>query len=160
MDHLFAGDTPRDFAWKTLVRVQFAGSDITLTPVLSVLALTVCVVGAGLLGKAFGVFPLRPAVPGAAAWREGAPVVQQDDAVPPAPAAEVSMPVVWTAFGVLLGAVGQKPSDWPVVEKTGAGARYLQAVLFRTVAWCEAQGMVLILLFLGAGLLLGLFAAK
>lgn len=70
------------------------------------------------------------------------------------------MPAVWSALGMLLGADGQTPSSWPVVEKTGAGARYLQAVLFRTVAWCEAQGMVLILLFLGAGLLLGLFAAK
>ncbi|WP_395496062.1 hypothetical protein [Acetobacter sp. KSO5] len=160
VDHLFAGDTPRDFAWKTLARVQFAGSDITLTPVFSVLALAVCVVGAGLLGRAFGVFPLRPAVPGAAAWRDGAPVVQQDEEVQPAPISEPSMPVVLTPFGVLLGAAEQKPSDWPVVEKTSAGARYLQAVLFRTVAWCEAQGMVLILLFLGAGLLLGLFTAK
>jgi hypothetical protein len=46
------------------------------------------------------------------------------------------------------------------VEKTAAGGRYIRSVLFRTVAWCEAQGMVLILLFLGAGLVWGLFANK
>lgn len=163
VDHLFAGDTPRDFAWHTLAHVQFAGSDISLTPVFSVLALVACVAGAGALGRVFGVFPLRQAVSGAAQWREGAPIPQRDEEAeePASPSGvDASVPVVWTAFGVLLGAGGQKPSDWPVVEKTGAGARYLQAVLFRTVAWCEAQGMVLILLFLGAGLLLGLFAAK
>lgn len=162
VDNLFAGDTPRDFAWHTLAHVQFAGSDISLTPVFSVLALLACVAGAGALGRVFGVFPLRQAVSGAAQWREGAPIPQRDEGAEPASpsGADASVPVVWTAFGVLLGAGGQKPSDWPVVEKTGAGARYLQAVLFRTVACCEAQGMVLILLFLGAGLLLGLFAAK
>ncbi|KXV62929.1 hypothetical protein AD949_08765 [Acetobacter orleanensis] len=161
VDHLFAGNAPRDFAWNTLARVQFSGADMTLTPAFSLLALAVCVVGAGALGRAFGVFPLRQPVLGAVAWREGAPVVQRDEAVPvPVSVSDTAMPVVWRAFGVLLGADGQKAKDWPVVEKTGAGARYLQAVLFRTVAWCEAQGMVLILLFLGAGLLLGLFAAK
>ncbi|MCX2559972.1 hypothetical protein OQ252_00960 [Acetobacter farinalis] len=160
VDHLFAGDTPHAFAWGMLGSVGFAGSDISLTPLFSALALGVCVAGAGLLGRAFGVFPLRPAVSGAAEWREGAPVVAYDGEPPALPAAAAGVPVIWVAFGMLLGVGGQKPSEWPVVEKTGAGARYLQAVLFRTVAWCEAQGMVLILLFLGAGLLLGLFAAR
>ncbi|WP_244984867.1 hypothetical protein [Acetobacter persici] len=161
VDHLFAGNTPRDFSWKILAHVQFPGSDLSLTPAYALLALGVCGAGAAGLGRVFKVFPLRPAISGAAVWRDGAPYLATSE--PEEVAAEpssVPMPAVWAALGMLLGADGQTPSSWPVVEKTGAGARYLQAVLFRIVAWCEAQGMVLILLFLGAGLLLGLFAAK
>lgn len=156
---LFAGAAPRDFAWHTLARVQFAGSDAVLTPAFSGLALVACVVGAGALGRAFGVFPLRRPVSGAVAWQEGAPRAERDETASE-PVSTTTLPVVWCALRVVMGADGQKAAEWPIVEKTGAGARYLQAVLFRTVAWCEAQGMVLILLFLGAGLLLGLFTAK
>lgn len=158
MDHLFVGTAPRDFSWRTLLSVWFVDTSISFTPLFCVLALLVCVAAAVAVGRVLGLYPFRHPQAVRAEWQEAGPVVAHGGAVMAAPKADPVL--LWTMLLVFLGMEKQKPASWPVVEKIAAGGRYIRSVLFRTVAWCEAQGMVLILLFLGAGLVWGLFANK
>lgn len=158
MDHLFVGTAPRDFSWRTLLSVWFVDTTISFTPLFCVLALLVCVGMAITVGRVLGFYPFRQPQAARAAWQEAGPVVALGDGV--MASSKTDPAVLWTVLLVFLGLEKQTPASWPLVEKTAAAGRSMRSMLFRTVGWCEAQGMVLILLFLGAGLILGLFTSK
>lgn len=157
-DHLFVGVDARDFLWSKVLSVWFTDTPVSFTPLYSVAALTVCVVGVIALGRVCKFYPFPRLQAARQRWQEGAPLIQQDKAAEAEPTEQEA--AVWTMLLVFLGLQNQRPSDWPIVGKTAAGGRYVQAVLFRSVAWCEAQGLVLILFFLAAGLLFGLLVGQ
>lgn len=158
VDHLFVGTSSRDFTWAKVATVWFVDTPVSFTPAFCVLALGVCLGAVVGVGRVLRLYPFSHGTAVRAEWCDGAPVLTR--AGESVAETEESSPQIWRMLTVFLGLDGKNLAEWPVVEKTQAGGHYLQGVLFKGVAWCEAQGMVLILLFLGAGLFLGLFAGK
>lgn len=160
-DHLFVGEAAREFGWRYLLSIWFTDTPVSYTPLYSVLAVLLCagaVIGAGMVLK---LYPFPAPAGTRALWQEGAPLRQHNNSSPNHSEAGCAGTVqVWSMLGVFSGVSLYKPESWHGVEKIVLFSRAVRTVLLKAVAWCEAQGMVLILLFLGVGLLFGLFAGK
>lgn len=58
------------------------------------------------------------------------------------------------------GLATETRKDRRLARRGRVALRYGRRWLFRGAEWCETQGLVLILLLLGGGLLVGLFVGK
>ncbi|MDE7546544.1 hypothetical protein PY793_00910 [Acetobacter fabarum] len=170
-DHLVVGPPLPPVTWQDMTTVHFAGHAARLTPLLVLLGLALVLLATGLLVRMFGFMPFVPAPRQVAAWRQGAPVYEMlPDRNDPAPAVEGchggGMLPLWSAWCGFF----TTPAAVPVLRIPGAGGilsrrgkifwRYARRCLFVGISWCEAQGMILILLLMGVGLLAGLFVGK
>lgn len=164
-DHLVVGPPLQPLTWQDVTTVHFAGHIARLTPLLVLLGLALAVAGAGLLVRLFGFVPFTRAGRKVPVWRQGAPVCDME--APQVLAGADALPL-WAAWSGFLST----PEATTFLRKPAAmqgGAllrrgmvlwRYARRCLFVAVGWCEAQGMVLILLLMGVGLLAGLFVGK
>ncbi|GAA3667092.1 MULTISPECIES: hypothetical protein [Acetobacter] len=170
-DHLVVGPPLLPVTWQDMTTVHFAGHAARLTPLLVLLGVALVLLATGLLVRVFGFMPFAPALRQVAAWRQGAPVYE----IPPdrngaAPVAEgcsggglLPLWPAWRGFFTTPAAVTalRVPGARGILPRRGKVFwRYARRCLFVAISWCEAQGMVLILLLMGAGLLAGLFVGK
>ena len=166
-DHLVVGPPLPPLAWQDMTTVHFAGHTAALTPLLVLSGLGMAVLGTVVLVRLFGFAPLAPAARQVVAWRQGAPLYDQTETGPrTGTRATVDVLPLWAAWrGFFSTSVAVT-----VLRGRGRGSalfrrgmviwRYARRGLFVAVGWCEVQGMVLILLLMGAGLLAGLFVGK
>ncbi|WP_415421613.1 hypothetical protein [Acetobacter fabarum] len=170
-DHLVVGPPLLPITWQDMTTVHFAGHAARLTPLLVLLGLALVLLATALLVRLFGFMPFAPALRQVTAWRQGAPVYE----IPPdrngsAPVAEGGsgggvLPLwpAWLGFFTTPADVTALRVPWArgILPRRGKIFwRYARRCLFVAISWCEAQGMVLILLLMGAGLLAGLFVGK
>ncbi|WP_338331694.1 hypothetical protein [Acetobacter sp. LMG 32666] len=166
-DHLVVGPPLLPITWQDLTTVHFAGHAARLTPLLVLLGVVLALCATALLVRLFGFMPFAPATRQVTAWRQGAPLCEATPAQSGVQNhASMDRLPLWPAWrGFLLA-----PYAVAALRGPGAGGalprrgvvlwRYARRSLFRVTGWCEAQGMVLILLLMGVGLLAGLFVGK
>ena len=162
-DHLVVGPPLPSVTWQDVTTVHFIGHSAQLTPVLVLLGVALVVLAVGLLVRLLGFMPFDRSARQVEAWRQGAPVC--DVAAAEGGAEEDVLPL-WSAWHGFFFA----PAVVTALRGPGTGGalfrrgvffwRYARRSLFVAVGWCEAQGMVLILLLMGVGLLAGLFVGK
>lgn len=160
-DHLVVGPPLPPTTWHDVTTVHFVGHVARLTPLLVLLGVALALLGVGLLVRLFGFAPFAPPTRTVAVWRQGAPVWSgaetstEDDGLP-----------LWSAWSNLfstpvVATVLRRPERGGALLRRGTVLwRYARRCLFVSVGWCEAQGMVLILVLMGVGLLAGLFVGK
>ena len=167
-DHLVVGPPLPPVMWQDMATVHFAGHAASLTPLLVLLGVGLALLVTGLLVRVFGFVPVAPVARQVAPWRQGAPVCAQEPAAAggaDAPAVVDVLPL-WSAWRGFFST----PAAVTVLRGKGAGSamfrrgavlwRYVRRSLYVAVGWCETQGMVLILILMGVGLLAGLFVGK
>ncbi|MCP1241976.1 hypothetical protein [Acetobacter lambici] len=163
-DHLVVGPPLPPITWQDLTTVHFAGHAARLTPMLVLLGVALALCATGLLVRLFGFMPFAPTTRQVTAWRQGAPLCDTTPAQSgPQDDAGMDRLPLWPAWRGFLSA----PSTVTALRAPGALPRrgvvlwrYARRRLFMVTGWCEAQGMVLILLLMGVGLLAGLFVGK
>ncbi|MFT9253007.1 hypothetical protein [Acetobacter okinawensis] len=168
-DHLVVGPPLPPATWQDMLAVHFAGHTASLTPLLVLVGVGLALLVTGVLVRLFGFVPMAPVARQVAPWRQGAPLCEQDVATPVAQAERhtvVDALPLWSAWRGFFST----PAAVTALRGRGQGSalfrrgtvlwRYGRRSLFVAVGWCEAQGMVLILLLMGAGLLAGLFVGK
>ncbi len=160
-DHLFVGEAARGFAWQHVLSIWFTDTPVSYTPLYSLMALVACAGSVVGLGMLFKLYPFPAKAGTRPLWQEGAPLLQTEDgSVFQERTNTHATAQIGSMLAVFAGITSQRPENWRFFDKITLSARFMRALLFKAVAWCEAQGMVLILLFLGAGLVFGLFASK
>mgnify|MGYP003362214260 CR=1 FL=1 len=170
-DHLVVGPALPPVTWQDMVTVHFVGHIARLTPLLVLLGMVLVLGATGILVRLFGFMPFAPAARQVAPWRQGAPVCDTAQTSEAGTAGrqtgwgEDTLPL-WSAWGGFFSTpaavtVLRAPGRRRVLLRRGLVFwRYARRCLFVGVGWCEAQGMVLILLLMGVGLLAGLFVGK
>ena len=157
-DNLLAGTFERPFLWSKSITVWFISSSESYTPLYCVMALLLCAGCLQMFSTFFKISPLPQAQFQASFWQQGAPFIQAEkkelNSISPVPSdrqfnAQVDTFLGWQTYKVSVH------TGW---QKCVAAVSPLWQFVLRFCALCEAQSGVLVLLFLGAGLFLGLFA--
>ncbi|MFT8418767.1 MAG: hypothetical protein ABF636_08065 [Acetobacter sp.] len=166
-DHLVVGPPLLPMTWQDMTTVHFVGHTAHLTPLLVVLGMGLALLVTGFLVRLFGFIPLAPVARQVVPWRQGAPLCEQAQTGAQATgSAMVDALPLRAAWGDLFST----HAALTLLRGQGRGSallrrgtvlwRYARRSLFVAAGWCEAQGMVLILLLMGVGLLAGLFVGK
>lgn len=155
-----AGPAASPLGWGSIFVISAPDGESSLTPLLVLFAVAGAFCAVGLLVRLFGFLPFGQAVRQVPAWRQGMPLMDG-----PAPdqssGAFLPMTVAWARlWGLARPAVAGRRGALPVwrSRRSAVLRRYARRGAFRVAVWCETQGMMLVLLLLGVGLLVGLFA--
>ncbi|MBO1323785.1 hypothetical protein K2X14_01280 [Acetobacter sp. TBRC 12305] len=172
------GDEPLPLTVGSSFVVRLAQGESQLTPLLVLAAMLGAVAVAAVLVRALGFVPFGQGVVRVPFWRQGAPLSSDG----PGEGQGASVMPLWPAVmglsgmdtgrgtiavtmpGMIAGTVsgrgGRHARRAPARDVARRGrvmARSLRRLVFRYTQWCESQGMVLVVLLLGLGLLVGLF---
>ncbi|ASL39732.1 MULTISPECIES: hypothetical protein [Acetobacter] len=156
-DHLVVGPVVPPLKWSRIATIWLEGGGASFTPVFTFLALGAALAAAAMLVRLLGFLPFGRVIKPVPVWRQGAPIIQ------PAEGRTVSYEgaaPLWPACMALFGLVAETRKDKRLARRSRVALRYGRRWLFRGAEWCETQGLVLILLLLGGGLLVGLFVGK
>ncbi|MFT9016693.1 MAG: hypothetical protein ABF990_13280 [Acetobacter sp.] len=161
------GDATLPLTWGGSFVVGLAQGESRLTPMLVLAAMTGAVGVALLLVRVMGFAPLGRNTVQVPLWRQGAPRTDSPGTHDMSGNERSPMPV-WPAvlglggFAARSGATGGGGAGaayrHDLARRGRVVARFARRLVFRGAQWCESRSMVLIVLLLGLGLLVGLFA--
>lgn len=155
-DHFLAGAAERPFYWSKSITIWFLSTPVSFTPLYCVMTLLLCAGGLLVFGAVFKVCPFPMTHYKDAFWQQGAPFEQMREKLLQrgVPSDSQFQQTLWVFMGLQNCNVSVR-SGWKKCIETGLP---LYRLLLKGSAWCETQGTVLILFFLGAGLFFELFA--